>query len=289
MTDAQRVAAARVGEKLLWATGLLNDAGIERPQAEARILLEAASDRSRSQIIAFPEHRLTVPQEASFDAMVARRCAREPISRILGSREFWSLRFAVGPGTLDPRPDSETLVAAVLERFPDRSAPLTILDLGTGTGCLLLALLSELPRAQGVGVDISDAALETAVANADRLGLMARTDFRAGDWARDISAQFDVIVSNPPYIESAVIETLAPEVSQFDPRGALDGGPDGLACYRALLPQAGQQLKSEGLLALEIGSGQTEAVQALATQAGFRALGVARDLAGTERCLLFTH
>lgn len=281
--------AGSVGDALLWATAHLGEAGIERPQAEARILIEAASGRSRSQIVAFPEHPLTVPQRVTFDAMVVRRCAREPISRILGTREFWSLRFAVGPGTLDPRPDSETLVAAVLERIADRDAALSLLDLGTGTGCLLLALLSELPRARGVGIDISQAALDTATANAEDLGLGARVEFRAGDWVRGISAQFDVIVSNPPYIESAEIDSLEPEVRQFDPRAALDGGPDGLAAYRALLPQAAQRLKPQGLLALEIGAGQTSAVQALAAEAGLRALGVARDLASIERCLLFTH
>src|SRR5204862_3137042 len=156
-----------------------------------------------------------------------RRCAHEPISRILGTREFWSLTFAVTPATLDPRPDSETLVAAVLERMPDRNAAIDILDLGTGTGCLLLALLAELPQAKGVGVDIDAAARDTAAVNAEALGLGARAAFRLGDWARDISAQFDVIVSNPPYIESTSIDGLAPEVAKFDPRGALDGGPDG--------------------------------------------------------------
>src|SRR3954468_17323222 len=152
MTDA-----GSVGEALLWATTHLSEAGIERPQAEARILLEAATGRSRGQIIAFSEHALTAAQSDRFDAMLARRCAREPISRILGSREFWSLRFAVGPATLDPRPDSETLISAVLERIPDRDADIAILDLGTGTGCLLLALLSELPKASGVGIDIDEA------------------------------------------------------------------------------------------------------------------------------------
>jgi release factor glutamine methyltransferase len=224
-----------------------------------------------------------------FAAMVSRRCAREPVSRILGSREFWSLRFAVGPATLDPRPDSETLVASVLARLPDRNAAIAILDLGTGTGCLLLALLSELPQATGIGIDLDAAARDTAAANAEALGLGARAAFRLGDWARDISAQFDVIVSNPPYIESMAIDELAPEVAQYDPRGALDGGPDGLSAYRALLPQAAQRLKPGGLLALEIGAGQGPAVRVLAADAGFSDLGGAQDLAGIERCLLFTR
>jgi release factor glutamine methyltransferase len=278
-----------IGEALDRAARELRAAGIERPEAEARILLEAASGRGRGQIIAFPEHELTDEQRAVLDAMVARRVAREPVSRILGKREFWSLSFTVGPATLDPRPDSETLVAAVLARIPDRSRKLDILDLGTGTGCLLLALLSELPQAQGLGVDASGEAVATAAGNAKALGFGTRADFRLGDWARDISAQFDVIVSNPPYIESTAIDDLAPEVAVYDPRGALDGGPDGLSAYRALLPQAAQRLKPGGLVALEIGAGQGPAVRALATEAGLTDLGGASDLAGIERCLLFTR
>jgi release factor glutamine methyltransferase len=276
-----------IGEALARAAKRLGEAGIERPQAEARILLEAASGRGRGQIIAFPEYALTPAQCAVFDAQVSRRCGREPISRILGSREFWSLRFAVGPATLDPRPDSETLVAAVLARIPDRNAEITLLDLGTGTGCLLLALLSELPRARGIGVDISASARDIAATNAEVLRLDARAEFRQGDWARDISAQFDVIVSNPPYIESNSIDALAPEVAQYDPRGALDGGADGLSAYRALIPQAAERLKRGGLLALEIGAGQGAAIRSLAGRAGLTDLGGADDLAGIERCLLF--
>src|SRR5689334_2887359 len=240
-----------VGEALIRAVKRLGEAGIERPQAEARILLEAASGRGRGQIIAFPEYVLTPAQVEVFEAQVARRCAREPISRILGSREFWSLRFAVGPATLDPRPDSETLVEAVLARISDRNAELALLDLGAGTGCLLLALLSELPRARGTGVDISADARDIAASNARALGLDSRAAFQQGDWARGISARFDVIVSNPPYIESTAIEGLEPEVAQYDPRAALDGGADGLSAYRILIPQAAERLKPGGLLALE--------------------------------------
>jgi|UPI000486DD74 release factor glutamine methyltransferase len=278
-----------VGEALARAATHLGEAGIERPHGEARILLEAASGRGRGQIIAYPEHRLTDAQCEALDVLLLRRCMREPISRILGSREFWSLPFAVSPATLDPRPDSETLVSAVLDRIPDRNAGMAILDLGTGTGCLLLALLSELPQAEGVGIDIDEAARQTALANAEALGLSGRAAFRLGDWARDISARFDVIVSNPPYIESAAIDRLAPEVSKYDPRGALDGGPDGLSAYRALIPQSAERLKSKGLLALETGAGQETAIRALAAGAGLIDLGSARDLAGIERCLLFTR
>ncbi len=278
-----------VGQALARAATRLGDAGIDRPQSEARILLEAASGRGRGQIIAFPEHALTPAQCDVFDALVARRCAREPISRILGGREFWSLRFAVGPETLDPRPDSETLVAAVLGRIPDKDAEISLVDLGTGTGCLLLALLSELPRAKGLGIDISAEARDIAAVNAAALGLDARAEFRVGDWLRGISAQFDVILSNPPYIESSSIDALEPEVSRYDPRGALDGGADGLSAYRTLIPQAAARLKPGGLLALEIGEGQGGAVRALAAHAGLTDAGSAADLAGIERCLLFSR
>jgi release factor glutamine methyltransferase len=278
-----------VGEALGRAAKDLRDARIERPEAEARILVEAASGRGRGQIFAFPEHGLTDEQRDVLDAMVARRRAREPVSRILGRREFWSLDFAVGPATLDPRPDSETLVSAVLARAPDRNATLEILDLGTGTGCLLLALLSELPRAKGLGIDAAADAVTVAERNASALGLGARAAFKSGDWARGISAQFDVVISNPPYIESTAIDGLAPEVSRYDPRAALDGGVDGLSAYRALIPQAAERLKPGGLLALEIGAGQAAAVRALAGDAGLTDLGSAQDLAGIERCLLFAR
>jgi release factor glutamine methyltransferase len=277
-----------IGEALSRATQQLGEAGIERPQAEARILLEAASGRGRGQIIAFPEHALADAERDAFLAMVRRRCTREPVSRILGHREFWSLDFAIGPATLDPRPDSETLVAAVLARIADRHAPRLLLDLGTGTGCLLLALLSELPQAHGVGVDISDAAIATAAVNARALGLESRAQFRRGRWTQGITEHFDIVLSNPPYIESAAIAGLEPEVAGFDPLAALDGGADGLDAYRALIPEAARRLKPGGLLALEIGAGQGDAVRNIAAAAGLTGSGSADDLAGIERCLLFT-
>ena len=278
-----------VGTSLAEATARLKKAGIERPHAEARMLLEAAADLDRASIIAHPDRLLGDSQRDALQVMVARREHREPISRILGHREFWSLDFMIGPATLDPRPDSETLVAAVLERVSDRAAELTILDLGTGSGCLLLALLSELPQARGTGIDINSEATAIAASNAKRLRLDGRASFAVGDWARDISAQFDIVVANPPYIESRAIARLAPEVCNHDPRRALDGGEDGLDAYRALMPEAARVLKANGLLAVEIGQGQGEAVRKLAAEAGFRPATAAVDLAGIERCLLFSR
>ena len=262
-------------------------AGIERAQAEARLLVEAATGASRAEIIGFGERMLGTAQSESLEHLVARRCLREPVSRILGKREFWSLPFAVTPATLDPRPDSETLVSAVLQEIGDRQAALEILDLGTGTGCLLLALLSELPRARGTGVDVAPEAVATAQGNAAALGLADRAAFVVGDWARDINARFHVVISNPPYIESAAVSGLQPEVARFDPAAALDGGPDGLAAYRLLIPQAAERLVPGGLMALEIGAGQSESVDRLAADAGFTAVGTVHDLAGIPRCLLF--
>jgi release factor glutamine methyltransferase len=279
--------ADTVGEILQIAAARLAEAGIERPQAEARLLLEAAAGLSRASVIGFPERPLGAAELGTFREMVARRRRHEPASRILGRREFWSLSFEVTPATLDPRPDSETLVSAVLAPITDRAADLSIIDLGTGTGCLLLALLSELPHAKGVGVDLSTEAISVAARNAAALGLAPRTRFVVDDWGHHVSGDFDIVISNPPYVESADIARLAPEVAEHDPRGALDGGPDGLDAYRALLPHAQRLLSPGGLVALEIGQGQGPAIRALARGVGLRESGSASDLAGIERCLAF--
>jgi release factor glutamine methyltransferase len=204
----------------------------------------------------------------------------------VGRREFWSLPFEVTEETLDPRPDSECLVETVLARIPDRRAPLRILDLGTGTGCLLLALLHELPQARGFGVDISPGACEAAARNALSLGLDRRAAFAAGDWGAGVAGAYDVIVTNPPYIRVAEVAGLDPEVRDFEPRRALDGGSDGLAAYRALAPDVARLLAPEGFAAFEIGLGQAEAVASVLRPHGLAPLAVARDLQSRERCLI---
>jgi release factor glutamine methyltransferase len=279
--------ADTIGAALQAAAAHLAEARIERPQAEARLLLEAATGFSRATVIGFPERSVGAAEASAFHRMVERRCRHEPASRILGRREFWSLSFEVSPATLDPRPDSEALVGAVLAQIDDRKADLSIIDLGTGTGCLLLALLSELPNARGAGVDLSAEALDVARRNAETLGLGARARFIHDDWARQVFDSFDIVISNPPYIESETIGQLAPEVAAYDPHAALDGGLDGLDAYRALLPQAERLLQPGGFLALEIGQGQGSAIRCLARAAGLRESGSASDLAGIERCLLF--
>jgi release factor glutamine methyltransferase len=278
---------ATIGSVLGAGAARLTEAGIERPQAEARLLLEAAAGLPRATVIGFPERTVGPAELNAFEEMLARRCRHEPASRIQGRREFWSLSFEVTPATLDPRPDSETLVSAVLAQISDRGAGLSIIDFGTGTGCLLLALLSELPSAKGTGVDLSAAAIDVARRNATALGLDGRARFTRDDWARNVTGHFDIVISNPPYIESGAIDGLAPEVADYDPHMALDGGADGLDAYRALLPQAKRLLKRGGLVALEIGQGQGPAIRNLGRVTGLSESGSASDLAGIERCLLF--
>lgn len=274
-----------LGSALARARTALTDAGIGSAALDARLLVAAAAGTAVETIIAFPERPLSAEASGHLQAWLARRLAREPMAYILGRREFWSLDFRVTPATLTPRPDSETLVAAVLERIADRQAKLRLLDFGTGTGCLLLALLSELPAASGTGIDRSEAALAVAQLNAAALGLAERVTLRHGDWGAGLTGPFDVIVSNPPYIATADLASLPPEV-RHEPRAALDGGPDGLAAYRRLVPDTVRLLARGGIAAFEVGEGQAAAVEALGVAAGLAAAGRAADLAGIERCIL---
>ncbi len=272
-----------------WAATLLGAAGVEVPRRDARLLLAEALGGRPDLVTGYPERLLEPGQASRFQALVGRRVAREPVSRILGRREFWSLDLRLSPDVLDPRPESETLVEAVLGRIDDRKAPLRILDLGTGSGCLLLALLSELPKARGLGVDISSAALAVARENAGHLGLASRAVFQKGDWAQGLAGSWQAIVSNPPYIIEAEIADLAPEVARYDPKLALAGGPDGLAAYRRLAPQVARLVAPDGVVALEVGAGQAGEVGRLLEAASLAGVDCLRDLAGQERCVLATH
>lgn len=218
--------------------------------------------------------------------LLARVVAHEPLSRILGIREFWGLPFALSADTLDPRPESETVVAAVLDRLPDRDHAYRLLDLGTGTGCLLLALLSELPHATGIGVDIAPGAARTARYNAVQLGLAGRAQFLAGHWAAAIAGRFDAVVANPPYIPTSDIAGLAAEVREYDPRRALDGGPDGLASYREIVSALPRLLRPGGRFATEVGAGLADIVAAILTAQGLRLDSIVPDLAGIPRCVV---
>ncbi|MEC9144979.1 MAG: peptide chain release factor N(5)-glutamine methyltransferase, partial [Pseudomonadota bacterium] len=251
----------------------LRDAGIADASLDARLLLAMALGREEAVL---PHESLTDwshTAAAGFSRLLARRCAGEPVSRIRGWREFWSLRFALSADTLDPRPDSETVVEAALAWVGGRrEASLRLLDLGTGSGALLLACLSEMPGATGIGVDLSAGALATATANAAQLRLSDRVQFVVGDFAdpQAGAGEFDLILCNPPYIPRRAIEQLAPEVAHFDPKRALDGGDDGLDCWRSLLPRLQQGLAPNGRAFVEIGAGQEEAVTSLARQAGLQ-------------------
>lgn len=269
----------------------LQAAGIERPNAEARILLSLALGLDDAALIAAPDATVSQTQEQTLEAMVARRLAGEPIARITGEKEFWSHSFRLGPETLVPRPETETLVEAALELFPDRDAPLNVLDLGTGSGILLAAILLERPNAKGVGFDRSKAALSVARENLDRLGIGARARWIYGDWmaARQdekIGARYDLILSNPPYIPSEEIATLKCEVRAFDPQLALDGGPDGLDAYRAIIAELPQLLGEQGAAVLELGIGQEAAVTEIARERGLVAGEAKPDLAGIPRALI---
>lgn len=283
--SAKAEAAETIGAALSRSRQALQEAGIDSAALDARLLLAASLGVAVETVIAWPERKLTPDAVARLEALLRRRIAREPMAYILGRREFWSLDFAVTPATLTPRPDSETLVAAVLGEIADRRAPLRLVDFGTGTGCLLLALLSELPAASGIGVDVDPDTVEVARANATRLDLAPRAQFMPGHWGRPLGGEFDLIVSNPPYIATGDLPVLAPEL-RYEPRLALDGGADGLAAYRALIPDAARLLRPAGLLALEVGVGQASAVNELLVASGLTSAGVRRDLAGIERCVL---
>lgn len=260
----------------------MQDAGLEAPRREARLLL--------AHLLGTPARRLPPPDAAidaaHLDAVLARRAGREPLAYITGTAGFWSIDLATSPATLIPRADTETLIEAALAQFPDRLAVKSVLDLGTGTGCLLLAALAEFPHAFGIGIDRNPDSAALAAANASALGLRARSAFLAADWAAPLATRFDLILCNPPYIRSADIPTLMPEVGQYEPRAALDGGADGLDAYRHLLPTLPALLVPGGCAILELGQGQATPVSALAHAAGFPCQATRRDLAGMERALL---
>jgi release factor glutamine methyltransferase len=256
----------------------------DNPGLEARLLLGRALGLTRNDMIREPDRAVDT---AGFDALVARRIAHEPLALIVGHREFWSLDFLVSPATLIPRPDSETLIETALIACGGRPPPRTILDLGTGTGCLLLALLTEFPSAFGIGLDLNPAAAVLAKRNAVRLGLAGRASFVVGDWTGPLSGRFGLIVSNPPYIAGSEIESLMPEVARHEPRAALDGGSDGYDAYRAILPALTRHLDPDGAAILELGAGQSSYVTERARDAGWRT-SLHLDLAEIPRAIVLT-
>jgi release factor glutamine methyltransferase len=268
--EAVRLGAARL------------DGLVDNPRLESRILLAQALGVTRTDLIRDPDRAI---DPAAFMLLLDRRAAHEPVAHILGHREFWSLDFQVSPATLIPRPDSETLIEAAVDAFASRQPPKRLLDLGTGTGCLLLALLTEFPAAFGIGTDIQPGAATLARDNAVRLGLAGRSAFLAASWASALDGRFDLIVSNPPYIPGGDIGRLMPEVAKHEPRSALDGGSDGLDAYRTILPLLARHLGPDGIAILEFGIGQSEILAPMARDQGF-GVTIRPDLANIPRAMI---
>jgi release factor glutamine methyltransferase len=264
----------------------LRQRGFDSPDLDARLLIGHALGLDHAALVAQSARPLTPAETEALDAALARRLANEPVARILGTREFWSLPLRITPDVLVPRPETETVVEGILA-VAERGRPARIADLGVGSGAILLALLSELPKAFGIGTDRDPGALGVARDNAQHLGFAARAGFVACDFGTALAGGCDIVASNPPYIPTRDIATLAPEVRDHDPRAALDGGPDGLAAYRAIAADAARLLAPGGWLAVEIGIGQAEAVAALFAAHGMAvADGPRRDLAGCERVVV---
>ena len=267
----------------------LKSAGNDEAELDARILLGAALDLDLTGMIAQASRKLTSTEAALLAQYAQRRVAGEPVARILGQKEFWGLPLQLSSATLVPRPDTETVVELALQLLRAGGGlgrPLRIADLGTGSGAILLALLSELPAAEGFGTDVSEAALQAARANAARTGLSGRATFIACDYASGLAGPFDLIASNPPYIRSADIAGLAEEVRNYDPMAALDGGADGFDAYRTLIPQAATLLAVGAALVVEAGEGQSAQIQVLMTAAGLMPVTAPKaDLAGIPRAV----
>jgi release factor glutamine methyltransferase len=284
--DVKLAAATRRGA-LKEAVLLMKAAGLDTPVLDARLIVQHALGISWDTLYLKEDQPLIEAERTRLEAELSRRAAHEPVSRIVGRRHFWTLDLAVSPDTLDPRADTESLIETVVAAIPERDRPLRVLDLGTGTGAILLALLAEYPNATGLGVDLSEGALSTARINAESHGLGDRATFAAGHWTEGVAGPFDVIVSNPPYIDSGDLAGLPPEVREHDPALSLDGGPDGLDAYRAIIPAIPALLGTGGLAVLEIGAGQAESVTRIAREHGLAPAGRRTDLGGIERALSF--
>jgi release factor glutamine methyltransferase len=276
--------AATVGQAIADMTARFAAAGIETARLDARVLVGHALNIEPSLLFARSDIEIAPETAALLETFAARRLAHEPVSRIVGKREFWGMDFAVTKDTLDPRADTETLVSAVLGVKDQYTAP-RILDLGTGTGCILLAILKDWPEATGVGIDLNPGAVEAAQENAATLAHASRAKFQQGNWCAGLAGTFDIIVSNPPYIRAADVANLMDEVRRFDPLLALSGGGDGLAAYRDIIPGARAHLNPGGRLFLEIGAGQEADIAALLNAGGLHPMAEYRDLAGIVRCL----
>jgi release factor glutamine methyltransferase len=279
--------ASRTARELLGAARKrLVSCAVDNPTLDARLLLQAAAGLDHATLAADPEISIASGAVMMFEGFIGRRCAGEPVSRILGIREFYGRDFAVTPAVLDPRPDTETVIDACLEILAGKSKP-RLLDLGTGSGAIAVTLLCEIAEARATGADISAAALDVARGNAEQLGVAARFETHHGNWLDGIAGRFDLIVSNPPYIPGGAIAGLAAEVREHDPRLSLDGGPDGLEAYRRIARQVIGHLEPGGAVVVEIGAGQEAAIGAIFSGCGLLPMGSWRDLTGHVRSLAF--
>lgn len=272
--------------KMRQAQKLLRERQIDTAQLDARLLAAKAFGCAPADVLWHEGDRMSSQATKRLSGYLARRIGGEPMAYILGQRSFWKNEFTVTRDTLIPRPDSETLISAVLERITDRTAPYRFLDLGTGSGCLLLSLLREYPAATGIGVDISAAAVSVAIKNEQRLNLQDRAGFLVSNWFSKVDGTFDIVVANPPYIVDKHIDDLEPDIRDFEPRRALAGGGDGLTSYRDIAVSLPDCLKRDALVAIEVGAGQSGDVCEIFGAKGFRIDGVFQDLGRRDRCIL---
>ena len=279
----------KVSEVLKIAITKFKAAGIAQPISDARILLGHSLNKPNERFYGKEEEVIQSEHLNDFSAKILRRCKREPVSKILGLKEFWNLELQVSPYVLDPRPDSETLIEAAIKQFPDKNRILNILDLGTGSGCLLLAALQEWPQSYGLGIDIDSRCIEIAKKNARRNDLNNRVRFQTANWASNLDEKFDIILCNPPYIPTNKIAKLNEEVRLYEPTIALNGGQTGLDCYVELAAQFSNLLSADGLIFLEIGFGQKKQILDIMRSNSLKLIKIEKDLAQIDRCLILSH
>ena len=278
----------RVNEVLNIAVAKFKAAGVAQPINDARILLGHSLNKPNERFYGREGDVIKSEHLDDFSSKILRRCKREPVSKIIGVKEFWCLDLLVSPYVLDPRPDSETLIEAAIKRFPDKNRNLNILDLGTGSGCLLLAALQEWPHSFGLGIDIDSRCIEIAKINAKRNELDDRAKFQTGNWASNLDEKFDIVLCNPPYIPANKIANLNEEVRLYEPTIALNGGQTGLDCYVELAAQFSNLLSSDGLIFLEIGFGQKKQILGIMRSNSLKLIKIEKDLAQIDRCLILS-
>lgn len=264
----------------------LSTAGNDSAALDATLLLSHVTGMGRTEMYMRDDEELESGQVSDFHELVERRLTGEPMAYILGKKEFWGLGFETPKGVLIPRPDTETLIATVIAHVPQKDAKARFADIGIGSGAIILSLLHEFPNFLGEGVDISDTALQTTQKNAENLKVADRLTLHKGEYLNPLEGEFQLVVSNPPYIETETISTLSEDVKGFEPMEALDGGEDGLVCYRVIIPSACDKLSQGGLLVLEIGYNQADTVTALFEESKWQGVNVIKDLAGNDRIIV---